>query len=275
MTDDDTRTANEELQFERVAPVAPVASESPATPGVVCKACNAPIQGAYFHVNSTVTCEKCKDTVVAAVSTPRGPKPLARSAGLGLVAAIAGAAIYYGVIALLDLEIGFIAILIGYMVGRAVRMGAGGRGGRRFQILAIVLTYWSVGLAYTPFFLKGLRKHEGASPSVSASDSSRAVAPDSSVAIAPASSGGTATAIAPAADQGTDAKMGLPLALLVMFFYVFALPIIVIIGGGMGGLLSALIIGIGLRQAWRMTGTPALTIGGPYRVATGPSPVAG
>ena len=67
-----------------------------------------------------------------------------------LVAAIPGAILYYAVIAITNFEIGIVAIAIGYMVGWAVRKGAGGRGGRRFQVLALVLTYWAVGLAYTP-----------------------------------------------------------------------------------------------------------------------------
>jgi hypothetical protein len=41
------------------------------------------------------------------------------------------------------------------------------------------------------------------------------------------------------------------------------------------GLISALIIFIGLRQAWRMTGRPELVISGPYKVGTGPAPAAG
>ena len=53
---------------------------------------------------------------------------------LGLGAGIVGAAIYYAVIAITHLEIGIVAILIGYMVGRAVRKGARGHGGLRFQI---------------------------------------------------------------------------------------------------------------------------------------------
>src|SRR4029450_6773668 len=72
----------------------------------------------------------------------------------GLGAAIAGAILYYAVIAITNFEIGIVAIAIGFMVGWAVRKGAGGRGGRRFQVLALVLTYWAVGLAYTPITFK-------------------------------------------------------------------------------------------------------------------------
>ena len=64
------------------------------------------------------------------------------------------AAIYFAVIALAHLEIGIVAILIGYMVGYAIRKGARGRGGLRFQVMAVALTYLSVAIAYTPLAVK-------------------------------------------------------------------------------------------------------------------------
>src|SRR5258708_3197232 len=73
-----------------------------------------------------------------------------------------GAAIYYGVIAIAPLEIGIVAILIGYMVGYSVRKGADGRGGRRFQVLAAVLTYCSVALAYAPLAVQQAREAKAA-----------------------------------------------------------------------------------------------------------------
>ena len=41
------------------------------------------------------------------------------------------------------------------------------------------------------------------------------------------------------------------MALPMQFFYVFALPIMVITGGGTG-IITAIIIAVGLRQAWQM-----------------------
>jgi hypothetical protein len=218
MTADDPHAADDELQFDRVISNAPAHAQGDAAQGTVtCKACSKPIDRDYYHLNGKVTCESCRDAISDAVATPEGALPLARAAGLGILAAIAGAALYYGVIALANLEIGIIAIAIGYMVGWAVRKGAGGRGGRRFQVLAVLLTYWAVGLAYAPLFLR-------------------------------------------------NSSMPLPVA----FFYVFALPIMVITGGGTG-IITAIIIAVGLRQAWQMTAAPTLTIAGPYRVGSGPS----
>lgn len=213
MSTDDPNAVTEGLQFDRVSTNAPMGGQSAAR-AVICKACSKPIASDYFHLNGTIACESCRNAIAAAHATPEGMMPFARAAGLGILAALAGAALYYGVIALANLEIGIIAIAIGYMVGWAVRKGADGRGGLRFQILAVALTYWAVGLAYAPLILK-------------------------------------------------DSTM----ALSTQFFYVFALPILVITGGG-SGFITAIIIAVGLRQAWRMTAAPTLKIEGPFRIGS-------
>jgi hypothetical protein len=45
-----------------------------------------------------------------------------------------------------------------------------------------------------------------------------------------------------------------------------ALPVLVVIGSFPSGLISAFIIFIGMRQAWKMTSAPVLKVYGPYRV---------
>ena len=44
------------------------------------------------------------------------------------------------------------------MVGRAVRNGTEGRGGRFYQFLAVFLTYSAIVLMYVPFVLEGFGK---------------------------------------------------------------------------------------------------------------------
>ena len=168
----------------------------------------------------------------------RGWPRFARAAAFGSVAAIAGATLYYAVIAITNFEIGLVAIVIGFMVGFAVMKGTGGYGSRRYQLLAVFLTYFAVGLAYLPLAMKQTattsaneraganrrhRRRRGADPATAGRCGWRdrdAVAPDAGAA---------------GADRHWLAA---------------------------SGLLSALIIGIGMRQAWRMTGAPAL--GAPY-----------
>jgi len=209
-----------DLQFDRVETTLP-SGAPPASPGVTCVVCGKSVGAEYYTANGKPVCANCRAVVMSAAATPRSAGPFLLAALFGIGAAIAGAAIYYGVIAIAHLEIGIVAILIGYMVGWAVRKGAGGRGGRRFQVLAVILTYWSVGLAYSPLAFEQLS--------------------------------GSIGALVP---------------------LVFALPVIVIFRSLPFGLISALIIFIGMRQAWVMTAPHVIDISGPFKVGTGTAPTA-
>jgi hypothetical protein len=77
-----------------------------------------------------------------------------RAGGLGALAAIGGSLVYSAVVAITGGEFGFVAILLGYMVGRAVRKGSGDRGGPAYQALAIGLTYLAIVSTYVPLIVK-------------------------------------------------------------------------------------------------------------------------
>jgi hypothetical protein len=279
-SDDTSANLNEaqELQFDRVETTHP--SGDPATsPSVTCVVCGRSVGAEYYTANGKPVCASCRDVVTSATATPRSPGPLLLAGLFGLGAAVAGAAIYYAVIAIANLEIGIVAILIGYMVGWAVRKGAGGRGGRRFQILAVALTYWAVGLAYTPLAFKQMvGDKKGTSASTLTTDSTGTVGPtigervgDSTQAAANAADSTTRTAPADEAVTASDVLKTIgALALLV-----FALPVLSVFGSLPFGLISALIIFIGMRQAWQMTAAPQLAISGPFRVGTGPASASG
>ena len=104
-----------------------------------------------YSVNGHAVCGTCRQTIEAAAETPRGAGPtgprrrLWPRRGTGwrgdLLRRHRAGRIWRSASS---------RSLIGYMVGYAVRKGAGDRGGRRFQVLAVVLTYGAVALAYTP-----------------------------------------------------------------------------------------------------------------------------
>jgi len=262
----------QKLQFDRVE-TTHASGDLAASPSVTCVVCHRSVGGSYYTANGKPICASCRDVVTSAAATPRSAGPILRAALFGLGAAVAGAAIYYAVIAIANLEIGIVAILIGYMVGWAVRKGAGGSGGRRFQILAVALTYWAVGLAYAPLAFKQMVGGPNKiSASVLATDSTAGPTigerlGDSTQAVANAaeSTGKTASADTEASRSHALKAIG-ALALLV-----FALPVLSVFGSLPFGLISALIIFIGMRQAWQMTAAPRLAISGPYRVGTGPA----
>lgn len=246
MADQARPVSSESLQFDRVIADDSIGSVLRDRAVATCEICGNAIGTDYYHVNGKVACRSCRVRVVAALETPRGIMTLLRAAAFGLGAGIFGAIVYYGVIALLNLEIGIVAILIGYMVGYATRTGAGGRGGRRFQVLAVALTYASIALAYTPLLFT--ERSEQDTKTLQTAQSS------------PAPTGDRQETVETGGARNPIVALGLLLLLIA------ALPVMIVFGSLPSGLISAAIIFFGMSQAWKMTGVPQVEILGPYRV---------
>ena len=257
MLDQGTRAGGDELQFDRVS-TGTVPSAPPDKLAVICAACQTSIETTYFEVNGSILCRLCRTRAESAAETPRGIVPFMTSAVYGLGAGVVGAIIYYAVIAITNFEIGIVAILIGYMVGYAVRKGAGLRGSRRFQVLAVALTYLSIALAYAPLVF-----NQAIDTAQSAQDARAATA----------SSNRDTTAATETVQAPTEKLSGRRALVSLVFLAAFiaALPVLAVFGSLPSGLISAFIIFIGMKQAWRMTGAPSLQILGPYRVGAAPA----
>ena len=115
--------------------------------GPVCSGCRQPAFSDYFRANNRVFCRSCRSAIEQHLDQPG---QLGRAALWGVGAAVAGAALYYAVLAITHLQIGLIAVAVGYLVGRAVRQGSGTIGGRRYQVLAVALTYLAIASSYLP-----------------------------------------------------------------------------------------------------------------------------
>ena len=132
----DENSTPEELQFVRAEPVKPEETAQ------CCVGCKSPIVGTYFHANGKVGLpELCGTGSEKPASSPASS--LGRAALYGR-RRLRGFAIYTIVAITTGFQIGLIAILVGYMVGRAGRGGARGLGGRPQQILAVALTHYSI-----------------------------------------------------------------------------------------------------------------------------------
>jgi len=237
------------LQFDTATPLMVTPGTPAGSHGVVCAACQQTVPVEYFDVNGQQVCESCRDTIARQAESPRGSIPFARAGLFGVGAAIAGAVLYYAVIAITEFEIGLVAIAIGYMVGYSIRKGTGGLGGRRFQVMAIVLTYWAVGLAYLPLALGSSQEQDQPQQQTAQVE--------------------TATPAQPAPTAPVEEDLSLTRLIATLVGLSVALPVLVVFGSLPGGLITAAIIGFGMHQAWRMTGVPQLAISGPYRVGTG------
>ena len=240
------------LQFDTAVP-----SDAPfaviTAQGVTCTVCQRAVSDEYFDVDGQSVCDGCRTQLAQLAQTPRGWGLFVKAGLFGLVAAILGAILYYAVIAITNFEIGIVAIAIGYMVGWAIRKATANRGGRRYQVLALVLTYWAVGLAYTPLTFQQFADEDKKEQAQKATDTA---------------------APAPAEPPDEATAMNIPLVLAILVGFSLALPVLVVFGSLPGGVLSALIIGIGMRQAWHMTAVAPLQISGPYRVAAAAPPAA-
>ncbi len=205
-----------ELSFDRAIPVTPVSLGGSATggAGLTCVSCKRAISETYHTANGEPICENCRVILGAAVSSAMSPALLGRAVVYGLGATLAGAFIYWAVIRFANLEIGLVAILSGWMIGKALRAGAGGRGGLTLQVLGAALVYLSVAMAYFPFIYAG-----GAGESLTL------------------------------------------LAVVALLS-----PVRAVFSSGTGGIISALIIGFGMMQAWQQAKPHAVVFEGPFRV---------
>jgi hypothetical protein len=282
--DQHARPAPDNLQFDRAVNAGLSGSKS----GEACGRCDRSITVEYYHRDGQVLCRACKQQIEIEdrESAKRGLSAAGFSSAalFGFGAAIAGAAIYWGVGALTGLEIGLVAILIGFMVGAAVRMGASGHGGRRYQFLAAGLTWFAVALAYTPPFVHQMIESAAtAADSVAADPPASQAAPDSDLvtggapdadrqvpAATPSSVDGAAAVDSAAAAPEIPGVGGILLVIVGMVLVIVALPAIAVIGSLPGGLINGLIIAFGLHQAWKMTAARDAQITGPYKVNTPP-----
>lgn len=245
------------LQFDTAIPRGPAETHS-AQQGVSCVGCRRPLRSEYFDIDGQSTCRSCRDQVARLAETPREWGVFFRACLFGLVAAVLGAIVYYAVIAITNFEIGIVAIAIGYMVGQGIRMATQGRGGRRFQVVALVLTYWAVGLAYVPFVFSEISKPDTSEQATigttTVADASDAPADDEP---------------APEASAPSDG-LNLPVAFAILAGFSLLLPVLTVVSSLPGGVISAAIIAFGMQQAWRMTAAPQPQISGPYRIGAGP-----
>jgi hypothetical protein len=240
MSDFGQAPAPESLQFQKAEPLPEIDPNAQR-----CVLCKTPIGAAYFHANGQVVCPMCAERIQSGQQKPPAIS-LATAVLYGAGAALAGTIVYTAV-AMMGVEIGIIAIAVGYIVGKAVRAGSRGLGGRPQQILAVLLTYFSITTSYVAVGLYQYAKNP------------------QRVEQAKQASGKDATTPSDSTDS-TKAAPNLVGVLLFLLMLLIAAPFFGL--GSIGGFISLFIIFIGLRQAWRMTGRSEILVTGPY----GPAP---
>ena len=226
------------LQFRRAQPL----DITDARAGKSCAACKQLIEGPHFQVQQHVICPACAAKIEVGKQA-RKPVPWVRSVIYGAGAAVAGC-ILYAIPLALGFQIGIVALAVGWMVGKAIRNGSYGVGGRRQQILAVALTYFAISTSVIPAgFLIGMK--QGAAERAAAKK-------------------GKASPVIH--DQATTEKLtmtpGKALAGIAVLMLIS--PFLELFSSPVGGLISLFIIFVGLQRAWAMTAGHEILVTGPY-----------
>jgi hypothetical protein len=153
-----------DLQFNHVEP-ATAGGAAAAPVASTCAVCHRPITDWYFAAGDKVVCPACRDRIVAAHEAGAGFGGFVRALAFGVLAGLAGALIWYAVYKFAHIQAALVAILVGFMVGGAVRAGSRGRGGLGYQFLAAILTYLTIAAAFAPLLYEEAMKPENAGAS--------------------------------------------------------------------------------------------------------------
>jgi hypothetical protein len=276
-----TETGSERpLQFDRAE------SESQAEGPAVCSDCGEPIEGVYYQLAEALVCERCRERKLAEREAGSGLRRWTRAAMFGTVAAIGGAVLWYAVAKLTGYEFALIAIVIGLMVGGAVRVGSRRRGGWVYQGLAMFLTYASIVSTYAPDVVQGLvaAMEEGdagddetsiesvPAVAVEAGDEG-AAASEAEVVAATETAGGAGAVVVqaslaeppPGGGALLPALAGVGVGLAFFVFILFAAPFL----AGFENFMGWIILAIGLYEAWKLNRRTAFVFEGPFRMSGG------
>jgi len=250
------------LQFDR----AEFGTEAPAM--LACGHCGASIASAYYEAGGKTICEKCRYALEAFLESRAGVGGAVKAVLAGLGAAFGGGLIYYAVLKLSGYEFGLIAIVVGYLVGAAVRWGSGNRGGAFYQAVAVTLTYVAIVGTYVPLIISEVRaraeqeasqQQQNQQPGFGGQHSATGT-PGSGQDAPKAEGTGASVRESAAGDSQGAQTTGAASAVALFVLFVLALPFL----QGFQNILGLLIIGFGLYQAWKMNRRVRLVFDGPF-----------
>jgi hypothetical protein len=254
MTSPEPSPSGQDLQFDFAQPATP--ERSPAT----CAGCRQPIQSYYYQVNGATICVPCREKLLVHLASGSRLLRSARAVVFGVLAGAAGTALYYGIMRISGYELGLIAIVVGVMVGGAVRAGCGGRGGWFYQVMAMVLAYASIAGMYVP---------------MSYAEFEKAAIEDATRRIAAASSPAEAEAIAGRYDRDEAGNYRLRFVSQKIFVLVLALIASLVLPVLDFRPIGYLIKAFALSEAWKINRRPKVAISGPFAVAPAAAPGTG
>jgi hypothetical protein len=248
-------------------------NESRGSAGLSCAACNRSILDTYFAIGNQVLCAPCK-TAATAPPTGSGFVRFLKAVLFGTAAGLLGAAIWYGIRIVTHYEIGLIAVLVGFLVGKAIHIASGRRGGIGYQILAILITYCCIAANYVPDVYQALaiNASDQETADIAKSNSLQPMGNTSGDASTESLEGPVSDSAEPintnAGENALSEKGRLKPEgaekLLILLVIALATPVLMCTQSP----ISILIFGFALWEAWKFSAYHPLPITGPYQAGT-------
>jgi len=228
-----------------------------ATGGARCSQCHGLIHARYWSLGNAIFCESCQAQLSVAVADARAKASFGKAALLGGGVALACGIAYAIFVQVSGIQLALITIGIAWAVAKVVRRASAGLSGRRFQILAVVLTYVASAMGYAGPVLSAMRDGAHAQDAVGEKKAtSDHLSDDKS---------------APGDKEGTGSRPGagqVLAALAIVFGIILAAPVLAATQAPIG----LLIVAIGLFQAWKLSRPIAIALDGPHDLSSAPAP---
>jgi len=233
-------------------------AEYPSAPGAdTCKSCNRTLTGQYYRINGALACEGCTNQLKSQIPND-SHSAYVRGLLFGIGGAIVGLIVYAGLAIATTIVIGYFSLAVGFIVGKAMRFGSGGIGGRRYQIAAALLTYAAVSMAAIPIGISIAIKDRKTQPPARVQQAAPAPSESGENNSTAANAGATSSSQpAPKPQIHWAAALG-GLALLGLASPFLALQ------DPFHGIIGLVILSVGIRIAVQLTAGPKLDILGPF-----------
>jgi hypothetical protein len=205
---------------------------APNSSPMTCAACRRPITGPYFQINGARACAECANKIKDQIPKD-SHAAFVRALVFGIAGALVGFALYVIFALVTGLVIGWVSLAVGFIVGKAMNLGSRGVGGRRYQLVAVLLTYLAVSMSAVPIAIYQMRQQHQAQ----AQSSDTAAPHREHVNLAEA--------------IGVLALLGIASPLLDM-------------QNPLHGIIGLVILFVGMRFAWRFTAGRTIRVSGPH-----------
>lgn len=200
------------------------------TSAMKCAACQRPISGSYFQIRGVPVCGACTEKLRAQIPKD-SHAAFVRALLFGIGGAVVGLALYVTFALATGLIIGWLSVAVGYIIGKAMHLGSRGVGGRRYQVVAVLLTYFAVSMSAVPIAIEQSRLHHQTQ--------------------------------AQATTTQPEAPMSVARTVAVLAWVGIASPLLDL-HDPVHGLIGLIILFVGLRFAWQFTAARTLKVSGPY-----------